>query len=161
MTRSLELLLQCEPYDFANQLFIKSICNLYPMILSSERFFRERFIIFSIVTGLQCLSPLLVLIDYLEFYQDDTEEGISKHFELILDLIRNLPEISQKAAVNALFLGNPNFLSLCQNHSKANWAYFALQLFNIAQQRMLNTEEEIAEIKKQFCDVLKAEFTNH
>jgi len=64
------------------------------MILSPERHFRERFINFSIVTGLQCLSPLLVLIDYLEYYQDETEEGVSKQFELILDITRKLPERS-------------------------------------------------------------------
>jgi hypothetical protein len=37
------------------------------------------------------LSPLLVLIDYLEFYQDKTEEEISKFITFIKETISELP----------------------------------------------------------------------
>jgi hypothetical protein len=37
------------------------------------------------------LSPLLVMIDYLEIYQDDTEEKMYKQLTLVEELISHLP----------------------------------------------------------------------
>ena len=40
---------------------------------------------------MQWLSPLLVLIDYLECYQDETEEEMSKMLKLLQEEIYQLP----------------------------------------------------------------------
>jgi hypothetical protein len=74
---SLEFLLQCQPYDLSKELFDYTISFLYPSILFHEVEFRERYLNILICCNLQWLSPLLVLIDYLEFYQDETETMMS------------------------------------------------------------------------------------
>jgi len=40
---------------------------------------------------MEWLSPLLVLIDYLESYQDNKEEEIRKLLTLLEEIISNLP----------------------------------------------------------------------
>ena len=48
------------------------------------------------------LSPLLVMIDYLEFYQDDTEEKMNKHLTLVEELMLVKCGIKLKQKVKVL-----------------------------------------------------------
>ena len=77
----------------AKQLLDYTICYLYPKILfeNEGEEFRMRFRSLSIICNMQWLTPLLVLSDYLESYQDQTEEEINKQLTLIEETISQLP----------------------------------------------------------------------
>jgi hypothetical protein len=70
-----------------------TISFLYPKFLFEEKGkeFRQRFLSISVCYNMQWLSPLLVLIDYLECYQDETEEEMSKMLKLLQEEIYQLP----------------------------------------------------------------------
>jgi hypothetical protein len=70
---------------------------------------------------LNWLSPLLVIIDCLEFYQDETEEEMSKQLTLIEESISQLAVTDQIKTYLAICHGFKVFWSRCQEHSEANW----------------------------------------
>jgi hypothetical protein len=76
----------------AKKLLENTICFLYPeFFFNVGKEFRQRFLSLLITCDLYWLSPLLVLIDYLESYQDETEEEIIKQLTLIKETISQLP----------------------------------------------------------------------
>ena len=77
----------------AKKLLKYTISFLYPKFLFEDQGneFRQRFLSLSIFYNLQWLTPLLVMIDYLEFYQDETEEEMCKQLTLIEEAISQLP----------------------------------------------------------------------
>jgi hypothetical protein len=76
----------------AKQLLEFTISFLYPKFLFEDKGkeFRQRFLALSIIYNMKWLSPLLVMIDYLEYYQDETEEEMSKQLTLIEEAISQL-----------------------------------------------------------------------
>ena len=75
--KSIKLLLQQKPFDLAKKLLEYSISYLYPYIQICSSF-REGFLSLSLLCDLDWLSPLLVLMDYLEYYQDTNIEKLER-----------------------------------------------------------------------------------
>lgn len=75
--KSIKLLLQQKPFDLARQLLDYSISYLYPYIQICCDF-REGFLSLSLLCELDWLSPLLVLMDYLEYYQDTSIDKLER-----------------------------------------------------------------------------------
>jgi hypothetical protein len=71
------------------------------------------------------LSPLLVLIDYLEFYQDETELIMIKSVTLIIEQISQLLVTDQMKIYHFISNGFSEFRKLSKKHSVANWLYFS------------------------------------
>ena len=97
---------------------------------------------------MQWLTPLLVLIDYLEYYQDDTEEEMRKQLTLIEEAISQLPVTDQIKTYLGICNGFKIFWSRCQEHSEANWAYLSKHLIKSASQLTGLSEQEKQKLKE-------------
>ena len=87
------------------------------------------------------------MIDYLEYYQDETEEEMSKQLTLIEEAISQLAVTDQIKTYFAICHGFKVFWSRCQQHSEANWAYFSKHLTKLARQLAGLSEQEKKKLK--------------
>jgi hypothetical protein len=88
------------------------------------------------------------MIDYLEYYQDDTEDQISKQLTLIEEVIYQFPVKYLIKTYLAICHGFKVFWSRCQEHSEANWVYFSKHFNKIALQLSGLSEEEKKRLKE-------------
>ena len=88
------------------------------------------------------------MIDYLEFYKDETEEEMIKQLTLIEEEISQLAVTDQIKTYLAICHGFKVFWSRCQEHSEANWVYFSKHLMKAARQLTGYSEEEKKRLKE-------------